>query len=507
MLCKRSQNSGHSCLPGSQHGARVACVDVPALPLQLLLRAQPAWRDHPVVVVEHEKPLAKVLWLNRQARQVGICRGMSFSQAQTLSARLRAAAMRPHEVQKAVHQLFQLLILHSPLVEPDGESPGLFWLDPNGLRHLYGGYQQWACQMHRALAEQGYVTKIVVGFHRYLIFAIARTIKGTLVLADSQQEQRLAYQVRLDRLDLPSTLCAELSCLGVDTLGRFFELKPNPIRVRFGAQAARLLESASGELWTPLMPHTEREPLKVEREVDPPENDQNRLLFIIKNMLQQPLEELVEQCEAVTGLILVFTLDHAPAHQEEIETAAPTLNLLLIVDLIRLRLGVITWEAPVERIAIELESIRVHPMQLSLLQRKNQRDLEAAARALARVKAAFGADSVTRARLRKAYLPEASFVWEPLTEVQAPKPVSISHELPLIRRFCAERELISSGADLSLGQLGKTVRQFGPFRVAGGWWRRRVERDYYFVESEQGQILWVYYDRPRRCWVLHGTVE
>jgi len=482
-------------------------VDVPALPLQLLLRGQPAWRDHPVVVVEHERPLAKVLWLNRQARQVGICRGMSFSQAQTLSARLRAAVIPSDEVQSAVQQLFQLLILHSPLVEPDGENPGLFWLDPNGLKHLFGGYQQWACQLHRALAEQGYVTKVVVGFHRYLIFAIARTIKGTLVLADSQKEQNLAHRVRLDRLDLPSTLCAELSCLGIDTIGRFLQLKPNAIRVRFGVQAARLHGLANGELWTPLMPHIEHAPLRVEREVDPAENDRNRLLFLIKNTLQQPMEQLVEQCEAITGLILVFTLDHAPPHREEIETAAPTLNLLLIVDLIRLRLATTSWDAPVERIAIELNSVRVHPMQLSLLQRKNQRDLEAAARALARVKAAFGADSATRARLRKAYLPEASFAWEPISQVQAPRPVSISHEPPLIRRFCAARELISTGADISLGQLGRTARQFGPFRVAGGWWRRRVERDYYFVESEYGQILWVYYDRPRRFWVLHGTVE
>ena len=129
------------------------------------------------------------------------------------------------------------------------------------------------------------------------------------------------------------------------------------------------------------------------------------------------------------------------------------------------------------------------------------------ASALARVKAAFGVDSVTRARLRKAYLPEATFVWEPLTEVYAPKPGSSVHDLPLIRRFCVERELISTGAVMDLGQLGRATRQFGPFRVAGGWWRRRVERDYYFVENEQGQILWVYYDRPRRCWVLHGTVE
>ncbi len=32
-------------------GPRIACVDVPALPLQLVLRSHPEWGDEPVVVV------------------------------------------------------------------------------------------------------------------------------------------------------------------------------------------------------------------------------------------------------------------------------------------------------------------------------------------------------------------------------------------------------------------------------------------------------------------------
>ena len=32
-------------------------------------------------------------------------------------------------------------------------------------------------------------------------------------------------------------------------------------------------------------------------------------------------------------------------------------------------------------------------------------------------------------------------------------------------------------------------------------------RDYYFVETRRGEVLWVYYDRRRRGWFLHGRVE
>jgi protein ImuB len=491
----------------SQNDTRIACVDVPALPLQLVVKARPAWRDDPVVVVEDDRPLAKILWLNSHARRAGICRGMTFSQSQTLCARLRASALQPHEVDEIVRELFQQLILHSPSVEPVSERPGLFWLDPNGLRHLYKDYKQWALAVHRALADQGVVAKVVVGFSRALVFAIARTIQGILVLSDSRQEERLAYPVRIDRLDLPPLLCAELSVLGIDTLGDFLRLKSHDVKVRYGVEAARFHDLASGKVWTPLMPLKESAPLKIAREIEPPENDHTRLLFVIKSMLQEITGVLVERCEAMTGLVLLFDLDHAPAHREEIETAAPTLDVVLIVDLIRLRLSAITWAAPVQGIDVELKSTRVHPEQLSLLQTKKKRDLDAAARALARVKAAFGPDSVTRARLRKAYLPEASFAWEPISRVDEPNPPSLSCDMPLVRRFCVERELLATGAEVGLGRLGKVARQFGPFRVAGGWWRRRVERDYYFIETEQGQILWVYYDRPRRRWLLHGSVE
>jgi protein ImuB len=34
-----------------------------------------------------------------------------------------------------------------------------------------------------------------------------------------------------------------------------------------------------------------------------------------------------------------------------------------------------------------------------------------------------------------------------------------------------------------------------------------VRRDYYFVETRRGELLWVYYDRRRRGWFLHGRVE
>ena len=43
---------------------RTACVDLPAFPLQLLLKRRPGWRDHPVAVVDSDKPQGLV-WLRQ----------------------------------------------------------------------------------------------------------------------------------------------------------------------------------------------------------------------------------------------------------------------------------------------------------------------------------------------------------------------------------------------------------------------------------------------------------
>ena len=47
---------------------RMACIDVPDLPLQMLLREHPTYRDVPTAVVAEERPEAELLLINRHAR-------------------------------------------------------------------------------------------------------------------------------------------------------------------------------------------------------------------------------------------------------------------------------------------------------------------------------------------------------------------------------------------------------------------------------------------------------
>jgi hypothetical protein len=44
--------------------------------------------------------------------------------------------------------------------------------------------------------------------------------------------------------------------------------------------------------------------------------------------------------------------------------------------------------------------------------------------------------------------------------------------------------------------------------IEGGWWTGRpIHREYPFIETARGELLWIYHDRPRRRWFLQGQVE
>ncbi|MCC6653297.1 MAG: DNA polymerase Y family protein, partial [Candidatus Eisenbacteria bacterium] len=58
---------------------RIACIDLPAFPLQLLMLRHPEWKDGPVAVVEHDRPQGRILWVNEAAREERILPGMRYA--------------------------------------------------------------------------------------------------------------------------------------------------------------------------------------------------------------------------------------------------------------------------------------------------------------------------------------------------------------------------------------------------------------------------------------------
>jgi len=188
----------------------------------------------------------------------------------------------------------------------------------------------------------------------------------------------------------------------------------------------------------------------------------------------------------------------------------------VILDLARLRLAGADVSAGVVEMTVTAHGKRVGAGQLSLFWNQPKRDIAAADRALARVRAEFGREAVVWAKAREAHLPEASFTWEPLAKMKLPREnaTTVRFVRPLVRRLLDKavqlpaRERQEPDGWLIRGlEQGPAVRLRGPYVVSGGWWVREVHREYYFVETQRGDVLWIYYDRQRRNWMLQGQID
>ena len=505
---------------------RLACVDLPAFPLQLLLRRHPEWTAQPVAVVAEDKPQGLVLWVNEKARQLGVLPGLRYAEALSLAGGLRAGAVAPKEIEGAVDALTQRLMRFTPEVEPSAQEAGVFWLNGAGLQRLYASLRSWGCAIYNEMEAQRLTVSLVVGFTRFGTYAVAKEKRGIMVFRDPAEEKQAARQVPLSRLDLDAGFRDALFKLGIKTVGGLLSLPPGGLRERFGPKAHRLYRMAAGDLWTPLDPRAPEEPVGQKHIFDDLESDTTRLLFLIKQLLHPMLAMLAARAQALAALWLSFLIDRQGWLKEPIRPAVPTLDAAQILDLVRLRLESLRFSAGAVEIELRAEAATATAEQLRLFTEGPSRDLDAANRALARLRAEFGDTAVVYAKLTNGHLPEARFTWEPLDRIKpARNDWNGSNDWNhwngwnsskiLVRRIMGKPLVLSSGPRqthedgwLLLGpKYGTVDKLIGPYVFSGGWWNREIQREYYFAETRRGDILWLYYDRVRRRWCLQGTIE
>jgi protein ImuB len=492
----------------------MACIDLPFFPLQLLLRKHLDWRSQPVAVVDCDKPQGKILWVNERARSFRILPGMRYAAALSLAGKLRAAVVPHDEIARAVSGLVKRLQRFTPHVEADQAQPGVFWLDASGLERLHDSLRQWAGLVRDDLERAGFHVTMVVGFTRFGTCALARGKRGLLVMRDAADERAAARRIRLDRLDLDPAVRDALGQLGVTTVGQFVDLPAEGIGKRFGPEALRLHRLAADAFRVPLQPSHDEPPAMQRFALDHPETNVQRLMLVVERLLQPLVGAVEKKGHALTEVQLGLCFERMGDHIEKVRPAAPTLDAGQLLELIRLRLQAVR-KLPdgVVEVVLAAAEVEATPRQRQLFAQRPKRDLAAANRALARVRAQLGEAAVVRAKLRDGHLPEGRFEWQPLNGLEAANPRSVEagrlvrrihvRPVPLPQRLRHEAD---GWMPRGLEQ-GPVMRVLGPYVVSGGWWNRAVHREYHFAETKRGELLWVYYDRTRRSWFLQGRVE
>lgn len=514
--------------------SRLACVDVPALPLQILLRRHPEWRPEPVAVITEDKTQARVRWANRRAITLGVRPGMRQTAAVACCPALRVGQVRASELEREVHRLAERLHRWSPQVESAASSPvsstasrfsgfgaaGTFWLRASGLAGLFGPLSDWIEALSKDLRKEGFHVSIAVGFTRFGAFAAARAVFGLQVFESSREEKAAALRAPLVRFGLPEKTLAGLEKLGISSLRDLLHLEGKRLSgkglgIRFGKEVQELHRLASGEDSAPISGALRQE-TPVERRIsfETPETggvgtDLDRLIFHAKRLLDQILADLGQQGLALVELVYEVECEDAPPISGAIRPALPTEDGVKLLSLLRLRLGASSPESrktdrqsmlpkseeePGRRIlGLVLRALGGSYVseQPGLYQRSGEalsRGPGKAAEALAQIQAEFGEDSLVRLETRDAHLPRGRYRCRTISPEEAVLRNSpgksfskgfFETRTPRLIRRIYEQPLVlpHRGAGEPDGWLLRgiepgPVQDFtGPFRISGGWWR------------------------------------
>lgn len=498
---------------------RVLCLWLPNWPAQRVRVAASADRTRPVIVHATIRNAQRVVSLTAAAEQHGATLGMPLAEAESLLAATDplVAAL---DVATDLEELKRLAVLAGRFGPVSGveetEHPESLLIDVTGCAVFFGGEMELARQALAFLSERGYAARAGLADTVGLAWAASRTIardRITLVPPDGGEAWLSGRPIAALRLD--ATTHDRLDRLGLRTVGDVLRLPRGELPSRFGPLLLGRIDQALGQREEPIEPVRPAVPLSLRWSTETPLTDTAAILLVLERLIQQLLHRL-PVWEGVTALIGRF--DQRPPLR--VGTASPTRSEARLVSLIRLALEHEPPPREVSRIIVTAETVRLpKPERTSLFDDQSHAEQEQALRRLVeRLTSRLGSEAVTRTVPTGDPLPECTFRLRPATGSDPHRCESSSTAISAVATrpilLLPEPERVDvlavypDGPPHRVTLRGRTcvlMLALGPERFETNWaTREETRRDYWRVETDAAERLWLFRCRRTGDWFLHG---
>lgn len=525
---------------------RLACVNVGNLPLQLLYKKHPKWRELPAAVISKDSPYGTILTVNARAKEFGIEPGLRYAGALSLNHELRADTVSSETVAEGAAFLAGELRRYSPQVEMDRTEPGIYWLDAGGMTSLYPDLRVWCNAVRRSLEKCGFAAAVAAGSTRFGCYAASKSIKDQVIFLNPLPERKFALKAGISVLKLPAEVIERLEMLGVRNIGAFLDLPPGAVGKRFGPEVKRLHRFAAGELdIPPQATETQAEPQWVIK-LPYAELASDRLLDTMRRSLEEVTAGLRKNHRLIRELRISFVLEGTRDDTllvEPILPSSPSVDTGLLGDLIALRMENLRLPCAAEAIRMSAVTTAERNIQSELFAGASKESRREVDRVFARLRGIFGNSCVQRALLKDEHIPERRYSWEDLgsmpwegeQEFGAPssagstagqssagegRRVEQGRRALQVRQALQGRQVLQVRQAMQGRQAVRRVfsdpcppprqqfaRRWGPYPISGRWWCGEQPREYCYGETKTGEILWLCRDGPDGQWRQIGVVE
>lgn len=465
-----------------------ACLLLPQLALDAALRQQ-ADPAVPLVLLSGPAQRRVLHAVSPAARQLGVRRGMLLSAAQVLTRNLRVVDYDPRAEQATRQLLASWLYGFSSQVSM--AFPHALALEIGASRALFGDWPSIETRLQEGLQALGFRYRVVAAPNPHAAWVLTH-VHARLGVAAEQLDATLA-QVPVERSGLAADAVTVLARSGLRTLGAAFQLPRDSLARRFSPAVLAHLDALRGIHTPPLRYYQPPDRFEARIEFDYEIESTQAMLFPLRRLTGDLAAFLCSRDGGVQRFELWFEHDQHPDTCLAIGLLAPERDAAMLFELARNRMDHLQLPAGSRGLRLQAEHLPPFvPAARDLFDPRPQQAMPWE-QVRERLRARLGDDAVQGLGLRGDHRPERASG----DAAGAPK----GSPPPLPRRPGWLLPRPEPLLDPRLRILS------GPERIESGWWDEGdIRRDYYVVETAQGQRGWAYASADTRGapWMLHG---
>ncbi len=458
-----------------------------------------------------------------RAAKLGLYKGQPLANARAMVQPLKVVPADTRADAALLEDIADWCDRFTPLVSLDAPD-GLF-LDITGAAHLFGGEAAMLSMVLQRIADQGFAVRGAIAGTSLAARALARFQSRTIV-PDGSEAQAIA-PLPIAALDCDDKALRALRHAGLKTIGMVAQRLSSELSERLGKYFVTRLNILMGAEEQPLQPRRALPDLMAEQRFAEPIVTEDAIAASLLSLTESLSEILERQGRGARMLEAVFFRADGKVARIAVRTGEGLRDPQIMLRLLRQKLDALVdpLDPGFGFDVIRLEALlaeETKPATISFDSDENSR--QQILFLIDRLSARFGEHRVQRFVPQDTHIPEAAGAAVPAQDrdfMQQNWPLKRRPDDPPrrpLRLLERPEEIRVPASEFPEGPPKRfrwrraqfdTHRAEGPERIAMEWWKSAgLTRDYFRVETKDGQRFWLYRDglygqlAPR--WYLQG---
>jgi protein ImuB len=457
-----------------------ACVLLPQLALDGVMRRR-ADPTEPLALISGTAQRRVLQTVNAAARELGLRPGQSLTAAHAMSRDFATVEYDPAETERWHRLLAAWAYRFSSQVSL--KYPRVLLMEVESSFGLFGPWPVFEARLRQELTELGFTHRIVVAPNPVAARMLANAHDG-LAVSCNDSLSNVLEQMPVNRIGLPPEVSTAFARMGLHRLHQVLALPRDTLARRFPAPVLQHLDSLLGRRPVALECYVPPDHFDTRIELNFDVESHQALLFPLKRMIADLALFLGGRDSGVQRFVI--HLEHVPGVGGVAPDTVIPVGLLsaereanMLFELARGRLEQVVVPSPVRALRLQARDLPAFvPSHRELFDDRPQQSMPWE-QLRERLRARLGDEAVNGLGFRADHRPECA--WLPTSPE---KPVLMIQKVTRPGWLLREPEQLNESSVRVLA---------GPERIESGWWDGGdMRRDYFLIETRNGQRGWAY---------------